>query len=277
MITNSYSTAYKLGIGARILAMRLSRRDFLKLTGSSLLATALLNVGLAQAEESNSAPLIWHGSTRRRYIALTYDDCYLLRRMHDLEKLLDQCTEVKITLFPVGVALLNLERQDAGIWKRFLDKGHEIGYHSWDHNNFSVMSPQAAREDYARWLVALTSVLGSPPKVRFGRPTFGSRSHSFDLVCSENGLVSTMWSTGWGGQVENGLRAAKHSKNGDIVLLHIRTEDIDTSRAAYPWLRENGWSAVTLSKLYDDLLLERYNPEGCEADVSSSLTRTCIE
>jgi peptidoglycan/xylan/chitin deacetylase (PgdA/CDA1 family) len=197
--------------------------------------------------------------------------------MHDLENLLDKYPEFKITLFPVGVALLNLERQDAGIWKRFRDQGHEIGYHSWDHNNFGVMSPQAALEDYARWLEALTKVLGTEPKVHFGRPTFGSLSHSFDVVCREHGLVNTMWSTGWGGALEDGVRAAHNSHNGDIVLLHIRTQDTNTSYEAYPWLRENNWGVVTLSKLYDDLLLEQYNSEGCDVGFGSSLTRTCME
>jgi peptidoglycan/xylan/chitin deacetylase (PgdA/CDA1 family) len=255
----------------------LSRRDFLKLGSATLLAAVLSKFEIANADDSTLAPLIYHGSTRHRYVALTYDDCYLLRKMQELENLLDEYPEFKITLFPVGVALLNLERQDAGIWKRFCDKGHEIGYHSWDHNNFGVMSPRAALDDYARWLEALTKVLGSEPKVRFGRPTFGSLSQSFDVVCSEYGLVNTMWSTGWGGVLEDGLRAAQKSKNGDIVLLHIRTQDTETSCEAYPWLRENNWGVVTLSKLYDDLLLEQYNSEGCDVGIDSSLTRTCME
>jgi hypothetical protein len=34
---------------------------------------------------------------------------------------------------------------------------------------------------------------------------------------------------------------------------------------------------VTMSELYDDLLLEQINSEGCEMGEDSSLTRTCIE
>jgi len=255
----------------------LYRRDFLKIGGATLLAATLSKVGIANADYSYLAPLIYRGSIRHHYIAITYDDCYLLRRMHNLETLLDEYPEFRITLFPVGVALLNLERQDAGIWKRFYEKGHEIGYHSWDHNNFSVMSARVALDDYARWLEALTQVLGFEPRVRFGRPTFGSLAPSFDAVCLEKGLVNTMWSTGWGGTLEDGLHAAHKSRNGDIVLLHIRTQDLQISREAYSWLRTDNWGVVTLTRLYDDLLLEQYDSEGCDVGFGSSLTRTCME
>jgi hypothetical protein len=73
------------------------------------------------------------------------------------------------------------------------------------------------------------------------------------------------------------VRAAHNSKNGDIVLLHIRTQDTKTSCEAFPWLRENGWGLVTLSRLYDDLLLEQFDSDGCDVGIGSSLTRTCME
>ena len=73
-------------------------------------------------DSATAVPTIWRGSPRHRRVALTYDDCYLLRRMQDLEALLADYPEFKVTLFPVGVALLNLESQDAGIWKRFSNR-----------------------------------------------------------------------------------------------------------------------------------------------------------
>ena len=214
---------------------------------------------------------------RHRYVALTIDDCHLVNRMQGLEELLAKFPDFKITLFPVGTALLNNDQKDPGIWKRFQDQGHEIGYHSWDHTNFGVMSEQTALEDYARWLDALTKVLGFTPTVRFGRPTYGSLAASFDAVCREHQLVNTMWSTGWGGELDVGLNAAKHSHYGDIVLMHIRTQDYNTSLEAYPWMQENGWGAVTLTRLYDDLLRERNDSDGCDTGAGSRFNRTCLE
>ena len=120
--------------------------------------------------------------------------------------------------------------------------------------------------------------MGFTPTVRFGRPTFGSLSPSFDAVCRENHLVNTMWSTGWGGDTNDIVKyTLPKSRNGDIVLMHIRTQDVTTSQQAYPWMVDNGWSTVTLSKLYDDMLLEQNESLGCDAYDGPSLTRTCIE
>ncbi|MFZ5880726.1 MAG: polysaccharide deacetylase family protein [Chloroflexota bacterium] len=256
----------------------LTRRDFLKLAGAGLLAAAAPGLIPASAQEGESAPLIYRGSSRHRYVNLSYDDCYLVKKLQELEKLLDQYPDFKITLFPVGLALLSNEGKDPGIWKRFYEKGHEIGYHSWDHTNFGVMSPEAALADYARWYDALAQVLGVMPTVRFGRPTYGSLAYSFDVVCRENNLVNTMWSTGWGGEPLDVVQyTVPKARNGDIILLHIRSDDVITSTGAYPWMRTHGWGAVTLSQLYDDLLMEQNQSTGCDAYSGPSLTRACIE
>ncbi len=252
----------------------LTRRDFLKLAGLGAAAACLPS---RAAAASAAPPLIWRGSTHHRYVALTYDDCYLVNRMQGLEELLDKFPDFKITLFPVGTALLNNENKDPGIWKRFHDRGHEIGYHSWEHTNFGVMSDETALADYARWLEALTGVLGFAPNVRFGRPTYGSLAASFDTVCREHRLVNTMWSTGWGGELQVGLKAARNSHNGDIVLMHIRTQDYNTSLEAFPWMQSNGWRTVTLTRLYDDLLKEQNESAGCSPEGGSRLARTCLE
>jgi peptidoglycan/xylan/chitin deacetylase (PgdA/CDA1 family) len=254
-----------------------SRRDFLKLGGAALLAASSPKLEFAEAEAPKPVPVLWQGSTHHRYVALTYDDCYLLNRMHDLEMLLDAYPEFKVTLFPVGEAIENLRILDESIWQRFYERGHEIGYHSWNHQNFANTSLQFALDDYARWLDALTQALGFQPSVHFARPTFGNITPSFEELCRAQNLVATMWSTGWGGDPKDGFHAVQQSKNGDVVLMHIRTQDYETSLQAYPWLRENGWGSVTLSKMFDDLLLEQYYSADCDKDFGNSLNRTCIE
>src|SRR3990172_9456335 len=191
-----------------------SRRDFLKFASASLGAAVLRGGVVMPAQARTAPPTLWRGSTRGRSIALTYDDCYLLRRLQDLERLLAEFPDIRITLFPVGVALLNLERQDPGIWKRFVHAGHEIGYHSWDHGGIHVMSAPTALADFDRWLEALQAVLGDEASVRFARPPFGVLSPSFDALALERGLVVTMWSTGWGGTLDVGLEAARRSRPG---------------------------------------------------------------
>lgn len=63
---------------------------------------------------------------------------------------------------------------------------------------------------------------------------------------------------------------------GDIVLLHTRPEDMETTKKALPELAKRGIEAVTMTHLYMDWLKEEYESQGCYAQVSSAL-RTCIE
>jgi len=254
----------------------ISRRDFLKLGGLSLLSTAFLPFE-PTSNTLQVQPVIYQGSEHYNRVALTYDDCYLVTMLHRLEDVLDQHPDVRVTLFPVGEALLNNQAKDPGIWNRFVDKGHEIGYHSFDHTNPEVVSNAGVIADFDRWMDALCEVLGQEPVVRFARPPYGNTSTSFLNMCTQRGLVPTMWSTGWGGPTESVVTyTVPKIRRGDIVLLHTRPEDMETTADALPELTQRGIQAVTLSRLYLDWLKEQNESKGCYAD-SNSLMRTCIE
>lgn len=254
----------------------ISRRDFLKIGGLSLLSTALLPFEPV-ANLPKQQPVLYRISERYRRIALTYDDCYLVSMLHRLEGILEQNPEARITLFPVGEALLNNQTKDPGVWNRFYEKGHEIGYHSFNHANLELVSPENVVADYDRWFDALRTVLGVEPTVRFARPPFGNTSRSFLYMCAQRSLVPTMWSTGWGGPTENILKyTVPKVQPGDIVLLHTRPEDVDTTKKALPELTIRGIQPVTLSRMYLDWIKDQNQSSGCDVDPISSV-RTCIE
>ncbi len=258
--------------------MEFSRRDFLKISGAALLGLAGSRfIPLQQQKDTFTAPLIYNGSRKHPYMAFTYDDCYLLKRMQDLEVLLNQFPDFHVTFFPIGAKLLDLDQQDKGIWKRLVEKGHEIGYHTFDHVNLGVMSPTTALEDFDKWNNALTEVLGAKYEVKFVRPTYDVISHTLDILCQERGLVAVLYSIGGGGEPEIVMNAIRAGRNGDIVQMHIRTQDYNSSVQAFPYLKQQGIGAVTLSHLYNDLLREQINSDGCELDTGPSLTRTCLE
>lgn len=267
--------------------MNLSRRDFLKLSGIALAGLAASRFAPNfQEQTTNLAPTIWHGSRKHRYVALTFDDCAKLERVQELEQIVAPYSQVKITLFPLGQALVDLESQDPGIWKRFFNQGHDIGYHSWNHTNLAVMSPEGAIADYDKWFDALGTVLGIEPSVRFARPPFGVLSYSFEVICRERGLVGTMWSAAGGGDTETVMNNTFHKlQNGDIILLHARNNiqtdyvstDMDTTRLAVPYLIDQGIAMVTMSKIYDDLLREQNQSDGCDIGIGISPTRICLE
>jgi hypothetical protein len=86
-----------------------------------------------------------------------------------------------------------------------------------------------------------------------------------------------MWSTGWGGPTESVVNyTVPKIQRGDVVLLHTRFEDMETTEKALPELAERGIQPVTMSRLYLDWLKEQNESKGCYADPASSM-RTCIE
>jgi peptidoglycan/xylan/chitin deacetylase (PgdA/CDA1 family) len=264
-----------------------SRRDFLKL-GGALLASSGLSPFLT-ADAAANLPVLYHGSSFYPRISITYDDCQLLTRLRMLQAALADNPSVRVTLFPVGQALVNNETKEAGIWKWFHVRSHEFGYHSWDHTDPFVLPDAAVLADYDRWQDALYAVLGDQPLVRFCRPPYGNLSSSFLNMCRQRGKVPTMWSTGFGGSVASGVELAKQARHGDIALMHTRNQpadpainqeeswDMTITTKILPYFTSSGIQCVTVGRLYDDLLREEENSPGCEIGSGASLTRSCLD
>jgi peptidoglycan/xylan/chitin deacetylase (PgdA/CDA1 family) len=260
----------------------LTRRDFLKLGGATLLASALAPLSEAlSASGLPAAPVIYHGSRRFPKIALTVDDCDLVHLLQRLERLFDTYPDFHVTFFPKGVVLLSNEEKDPGIWKRLHEKGHEIGYHSWKHDILDLFPTEKIIEDFDRWYDAFRQVMKANVDVRFARPPGGNGSPQFLEMCKVRNLVCTMWTLerGWGD--ENTADVIKYkvpqTRNGDIILMHTRTYQVETIHAALPWVASHELKLVTLRELYYDLQREQNQPRGCEASAGSSLTRTCMD
>jgi peptidoglycan/xylan/chitin deacetylase (PgdA/CDA1 family) len=265
-----------------------NRRDFLRLGGPALASLALAPALRAQAAP-HPAPVIYRGSERYPRIAITFDDCTLVTRLHMLQERLLDNPKAHITLFPVGQALLNNESKDPGIWRWFYSRGHEFGYHGWDHTDPWVLSDAQLLQDFDQWQNALYRVLGAQPLVKFSRPPYGNLSASFLNMCALRGQVATMWSTGFGGALEVGVTAARRSRYGDIALMHTRNQpaipeikqeeswDMDIAARVLPYFASEGIECVTMSRLYDDLVVEQHNSDGCELGTGQSLTRVCLD
>jgi peptidoglycan/xylan/chitin deacetylase (PgdA/CDA1 family) len=228
--------------------------------------------------------VIYHGSRNYPTIALTFDDCWHPEVLDQLIEMVKPYPDFRLTFFAIGDAILIDEALSPGIWKRIHQNGHEIGYHTYHHVDPAVMSPKALVADFNQWMNTLQQVLGFQPTVHFAKPPYDDLSPSFQTLCKERNLVGTMFSIGYEGQTEqDGLNAASHTQNGDIVQMHTYQDpnqgrlDVSITEKVLPYLAGQGFSLVTMSKLYDQLLQDQYSSNGCNVGTGGSLTRTCID
>jgi hypothetical protein len=133
-------------------------------------------------------------------------------------------------------------------------------------------------------MALMQRVLGFAPEVHFARPPYDDLSLSFEELCRKRGLVATLYSAGYESpNMDESMRLVGKAANGDIVQMHTYQDpphgryDVDITAKAVPYLAEQGFTLVTMSQLYDDLLREAYNADGCDVGTGDALTRTCMQ
>lgn len=259
-----------------------SRRDFLKLAGLVLGTTALPRTQLVPPPRS--APVIYHGDRGLPKIAMTFDDCWHPDVLRKLSALLDPYPDFHFTFFAVGDAIEIDEVTSPGLWKSLLDRGNEIGYHTYHHYDPQVMSTSSLISDFDQWLDTVRRAVGREPQVHFARPPYDDLSESFKELCDERGLVATLYSAGFEGtNMQDSLSLVARAANGDIVQMHTYQDppngrfDVDVTAKAVPYLADKGFALVTMSQLYSDVLRDAIDSPGCDIGAGASLTRFCLE
>ncbi len=263
--------------------MTFSRRDFLKVGGAAFLAGTFPSLRMAGI--GAPAPnVIYHGSRLFPKIAMTFDDCWHPEVLDQLMDMVEPYPAFRFTFFAIGDAVEIDETLRPGIWKRLYEQGHEIGYHTYHHVDPQVLSTGNLMDDFDQWMNTLQSVIGIAPPVHFARPPYDDLSLSWQEFCRKRGIVATLYSAGFEAEkIADSMRLISNAMNGDIVQMHTYQDppnkrfDVDITAQAVPYLAEHGFTLVTMSQLYDDLLREQFSSDGCEVGMGNSLTRTCLE
>ncbi len=260
----------------------LSRRDFLKL-GSAAALSAAFSPFHATGAGLLDPSVIYHGSRNYRTIAMTYDDCWHPEVLEQLMAMVEPYPDFHFTFFAIGDAVEIDEALKPGIWKTLYEKGHEIGYHTYHHDDPQTMSTSKLLDDFDEWMKLMQRVMGSAPQVHFARPPYDDLSLSFQELCRKSGMIATLYSAGFESpNMDESMRLASRAANGDIVQMHTYQDpphgrfDVDITAKVVPYLAGQGFTLVTMSQLYDEVLHEAYNSDGCSIGAGSSLTRTCM-
>ena len=184
-----------------------------------------------------------NGSRRHKRVALTFDDGpspYTTEILHSLDKM-----DAKGTFFEVG----NQMSGYAGVMRKIIAHGHEIGNHSYAHEQYPSSSSMAATS------ARIEKATGFKP-CDF-RPPYGAYNGSTVDSARRNGLSVALWDIdtqdytlpGSGTIYSRAVQAGK----GSIVLMHDGGGNRSQTAAAVPdiirTLRERGYKLVTVTEL----------------------------
>jgi len=218
--------------------------------------------------------MYYQGDPESPKIAITVDDLYGLDH---LESILDLCQQYNIhmTFFALGTVI---KEEDAALWQRIVDEGHEIGNHTFYHPNITEITAEQLERQLTRTQEALNAVLREPYTMTLFRPPYGSikrSKYSSSVILKDLGYTSViMWSV----DTNDASSALKKTKNGSILLFHTNKKDVRCLTKLIPKLLEKGFEPVTVSELLqlpgagetvqtDDIEIDITEPEITDADI----------
>ncbi|MFI0486916.1 polysaccharide deacetylase family protein [Actinomadura sp. 9N215] len=196
--------------------------------------------------------VFWSVDTKRRLVALTFDDGPMERWTPQALDALD-AEKVPATFFVVGSRLVRNAELVRGRFDR-----HEVGNHTWRHDDLSRMSHKSAYESIHRTHEAIEKVTGRTPTLL--RPPWGRLGGTTLHVAAEHRYDIALWSL----LVQDRRFDDRPSKlvdsvvdnaaPGAIVLAHdvgapSRKVAVQELPAMIRGLRERGFEFVTVSQL----------------------------
>ena len=178
-------------------------------------------------------------------IAITVDDCY---RLNHLESILDLCQTygIHMTFFPVGAAIVE---ENAALWQRIVDEGHEIGNHTYSHPNITTLTAYQLERQLTRTQDALNAVLREPYPLRLFRPPYGKYNRTIYGNMEALEKLDYHYVIVWSVDHTDADDAFNETKNGSILLFHTNQKDVDCLTELIPRLLEAGFEPVTVSEL----------------------------
>ncbi|MBF0780182.1 MULTISPECIES: polysaccharide deacetylase family protein [unclassified Granulicatella] len=181
-------------------------------------------------------------------IALTFDDGPDSDTTPQVLDILEKY-QAKATFYMLGSRVAGNEN----IIKKMVEKGHELGNHSWDHPDLTTLPVEEVKRQVEQTQQAITAASGGvAPKSM--RPPYGAINA---MVNSHINLPIAMWnvdSLDWKTRSAEKVYevVTNHIGNGDVVLMHdIHQSTVDSLDRLIGQLKEQGYEMVTLSELYD--------------------------
>jgi len=231
---------------------RFGSLDELKSYADSIKGKTELTVSKLLDEYKEMGIVYTENESAKKYVALTFDDGPHESLTREILDILDE-NDVKATFFPIGKNV----NEHPDVMKAVIDRGHEVGNHTYSHANVSKLSPDKLREEITK-TESLLRELGADPTLF--RPPGGAYSRSALDTVDEMGYKYILWSwrldtRDWSSppadQVINTVK--QNVSDGSIILFHDyvakQSPTPSALRELIPYLKAEGYTFVTVSEL----------------------------
>ena len=176
------------------------------------------------------------------FVVLTVDDGYNNEVLNQMLDILEE-NDARATFFLVGTSFSAKIQKDT--FKRLVENGHDIAYHSHTHPEVSVIDGMSVEDwlrDYQDWSDELRVVIGDDLYERgvtpYVRAPWGRWTPEFMQATNEQGFFPAYWSAD-----EHTFELNRMPlRPGSILILHIIPENLDELRQ----LMETDWQVISL-------------------------------
>ena len=217
-----------------------------------LLAGGLLLAGPAAASADTSADAAeGPDCSVDKCIALTFDD----GPGPYTDLLLDTLNEheAAATFYVLGSKVAD----NTGTLQRMSAEGHEIGNHTWDHQDLTELPSQEIESELQRTDQAITQATGDEPGTV--RPPYGALDQTVRQSVNQPMLLWDVDTRDWesldSAQVTN--VAVQEAAEGSVLLFHdIHASTVEAIPDVLQELKKDGYEFVTVEQLFDEHSME---------------------
>jgi peptidoglycan/xylan/chitin deacetylase (PgdA/CDA1 family) len=180
-------------------------------------------------------------------VALTFDDGPV-KGTGALLKIL-AAHHARATFFVLG----SMVKENPDMLRREVAAGHEIGDHTWDHPQLTILSTAKIRKQIRSTSDIIREVSGVRPRLL--RPPYGATSRRVSRIARSFGMTQIIWAVDpqdW--KMTTAAPVAKRvvaqTQAGDIVLSHdIRPSTVRAMPRILTSLERRGFTFATVSEL----------------------------
>ncbi|HUE25640.1 MAG TPA: polysaccharide deacetylase family protein [Solirubrobacteraceae bacterium] len=200
--------------------------------------------------------LVYKGSSRRREVALTFDDGPWYQPPPSAFLDVFEREHVPATFFEIGRQISTYDPSGA-YERRMLADGDMIGDHTWSHPSMPGLSASEQRSQLLDTAAAIRNATGGFTPCLW-RPPYGAISPSLVSLARSLGFLTIMWDVDPRDWASPGVEAiysnvVANARDGAIVLQHFGGGPRYQTLAALPQeiqtLRREGYRFVTVAEM----------------------------